>query len=151
MGTLTFSFHFLIILIGLTTSIVSSTMHSELICVSAYDVLLLTANFNQLISDVRDIGKNVNNSKSNKEINFNPIFDVVKVDGCFKLKLNKDYADIFGESVEEFLTNDLIDGINPLLERDEKTKRCPKENDAYRVASYSHIFLRNNYCLLNFS
>ena len=151
MGTLTFSLHFLIILIGLTTSIGSTAMHSELICVSAYDVLLLIANFNQLISDVRDIGKNVNNSKSSKEINFNPIFDVVKVDGCFKLNLNKDYADIFGESVEEFLTNDLIDGINPLLERDEKMKRCPKENDAYRVASYSHIFLRNNYCLLNFS
>ena len=136
MGTLTFFFHFLIILIGLTTIIGSTAMNSELICVSVYDVLLLTANFNQLISDVHDIEKNVNNSKSNKEINLSPIFDVVKVDGCFKLKLDADYANIFGDSVQEFITNDLIDGINPLVERDEKTKRCPNKKDAYRVASY---------------
>ena len=115
-------------------------MHSELICVSAYDVLLLTANFNQLIVDIKIIENNVaaKDSKSNKEINFSPIFDVENVGGCFKLKLNADYANIFGEPVQGFLTHDLIDGINPLLERDEKTKSCPNENDANMVAKFAN-------------
>ena len=125
-------------------------MHSELICVSAYDVLLLTANFNQLIVDIKIIENNVaaKDSKSNKEINFSPIFDVENVGGCFKLKLNTDYANIFGEPVQGFLTNDLIDGINPLVERDEKTKSCPNENDANMVANYSPIIFKTKQLLL---
>ena len=113
-------------------------MHSEAICLSAYDVITFLANFNHLFVDVENIEKNVANNitMSNSEKNFHPIFDVVKDDGCLKLILNPNYAKIFGEPVRKFL-KDLLDGIVPLVKRDEKTNNCPNGNDAIMV-----IFIR---------
>ena len=102
-----------------------------------FDVLLLTANFNQLtISvDVKILEKN--NPMSNIEVKFHPIFDVIKVGGCFKLKLNTAYANILGEPAQKFL-KEMIDGINNhLLHCDENN--VPDENNAIMV-----IFIRKS-------
>lgn len=105
------------------------------ICVPPFDVLLLTANFNQLSVGVKILEKNdtANNPMSNIEMKFHPIFDVTKDHNvCFKLKLNTAYANILGEPVRKFL-KDLLDGINnDLLHCDENN--VPDKNDAIMVS-----------------
>ena len=62
------------------------------------------------------------------------MFEIVDVDGCFQLQLNTTYTTIFGAPVQEFLTSDVIAGINPLLKRNnEKTNHCPIDGEAKKV------------------
>ena len=71
------------------------------------------------------------------------MFEIVNVDGCFQLQLNTTYTSIFGAPVQEFLTSDVIAGINPLLKRNnEKTNHCPKDGEAEKVQFINaNIFL----------
>ena len=64
------------------------------------------------------------------------MFEIVNVDGCFQLKLNTTYTNIFGAPVQEFLKNDVIAKINPLLESDGTTNSCPDEKNAKLVCIF---------------
>ena len=101
----------------------------QMICLSAYDALLIVADINQLITNIR-------NSHIKIEVMFSPMFKVANVFGCYKLSVNGSYAQIFDQPVKEFLNDDVIAGINPLLvESNEQSKSCPNETDAKMVAT----------------
>ena len=99
----------------------------QMICLSAYDALLIVADINQLNTNIRK-------SPMQIEVMFRPIFKVANVSGCYKLLVNESYAQIFDQPVIEFLTNDVIAGISPLLESNEQSESCPNETDAKMVA-----------------
>ena len=108
----------------------TTAIPSDLICISTYDAILIVANINKLITDIQ-------NSQKGIEQSFNPMFDVVNVDGCFQLKLSEIYTSLFGSAVQEFLNNNVIGEINSLLKpTNEQADKCPNESDA-KMVGYS--------------
>ena len=106
----------------------------QMICLSAYDALLIVADINQLITNSR-------NSQIKIEVMFSPMFKVANVSGCYKLSVNGSYAQIFDQPMVEFLNDDVIAGISPLLESSEQSKSCPKETDAKMVVIAIKIWI----------
>ena len=106
-----------------------------MICLSAYDALLIVADISQLITNIRKTQIEVQ-----IEVMFSPMFKVANVSGCYKLSVNGSYAQIFDQPVVEFLNNDVIAGISPLLESNEQSKSCPNETDAKMVAIFMSLY-----------
>lgn len=59
------------------------------------------------------------------------MFEVVKINGCFRLTANETYVKIFSIAPQKFIKEEIIGRINYLSES--IGKGCPNEEDAKMV------------------